>query len=318
VSILLSVSACTEVPVQEQKVLLIFSYHEEYPWVIEETRGTEELFKAKRLKIEKIYLDTKRNTSAEWKKQIAEDAVNKINDFQPDVVIVFDDNACELVAKRYIGETLPIVFCGMNGEPEDYGFPAQNITGVIERSRLVETIGLVKSLAPDSRKGAIITDNSPSSQAFVARAKSIDLPVEIDEYFCTDDFDTWKAKVKELQSSVDVIGLALYHTVKEKGNEASLPAETVLEWTLNSNRLPEFAIFDFTVREGALCGVTLSGYDQGKAAAEITVRILDGQSPADIPIQCPEKGNAIINERRAKELNVEIPADILNEVEIVY
>ena len=316
--LLVFVSACAETEEADKRVLLIFSYHAEYPWVIEETRGAEDILKENPVEIERFYLDTKRKTSAEWKEQVAADAVNKINDFKPDVVVVFDDNACELVAKRYIGKTLPIVFGGMNGEPEDYGFPANNITGVIERPQLEETISLLKHLIPDARRVAIVTDNSPTSQAFIARARRTTLPIEVSEFYSTDDFDAWKAKVIELQSKVDAIGLALYHTLKEKDGEVSLPAEHVLEWTLKNSQLPEFAVFEFTVNEGALCGVTLSGYEQGKAAAEIAVKILDGQKPADIPIQSQEEGKPVVNEERAKELDVVIPTDMLNEVEIVH
>ena len=119
-----------------KKVLLIFSYHPEHPWVIEETRGAEDILKNKGVETEKFYLDTKRNTSAEWKKKVSEEAVKKIEKFKPDLVIVFDDNACELVAMKYAGKSLPFVFCGMNGDPEDYGFPAENIAGVVERQHI--------------------------------------------------------------------------------------------------------------------------------------------------------------------------------------
>ena len=180
-----------------------------------------------------------------------------------------------------------------------------------------ETISLLKRLVPDAEKAAIITDNSPTSQAFVARAKTTELPIEVHEFYSTDDVDAWKAKVTELQSKVDAIGLFTYHTIREAGGEESLPPEDVLRWTLNNSSLPEFTFFDFSLRDGALCGVTLSGYEQGKAAAEMATKILDGGKPADIPITSPEKGNSIVNERRAKELNIVIPEDLLDEVEIV-
>jgi len=48
-----------------QKVLLIFSYHPEYSWVIEETRGVEDILKDRGITTEKFYLDTKRNTTTE-------------------------------------------------------------------------------------------------------------------------------------------------------------------------------------------------------------------------------------------------------------
>lgn len=300
-----------------EKVLLIFSYHPEHPWVVEETRGAEDILEERGVETEKFYLDTKRNTSAEWKEEVAEEAMRKIDDFKPDLVIVFDDNACELVAKEYIGESLPFVFCGMNGEPEDYGFPAQNITGVIERHHLEATIELLRRLVPDVEKLAIMSDDSPTSQAFITRVRNIIPPVEISEFYTTNDFDAWKAEVNRLQTNVDAIGIYVYHTIKENSEEQSLPPEDVLGWTLENSELPGFAFSDFTVRDGVLCGVTVSGYEQGMTAAEIAIRILNGETPADIPIKCPEEGIPMINEIRAEELNIEIPADVLEEVEIL-
>jgi ABC-type uncharacterized transport system substrate-binding protein len=302
-----------------KKVLLIFSYHPDYPWVIEETRGVEDIFEDKGVETEKFYLDTKRKTSVEWKKKVSEEAVKKIAEFKPDLVIVFDDNACELVAMKYAGKTLPFVFCGMNGDPEDYRFPAENTAGVVERQHINGTIDLLKQLVPDVKKAAIITDNSPTSHGFVTRIEKTALPVEISECYTTDDFDAWKAKVKEFQPKVDAIGLFVYHTIKDpdKAGEVSLPSEDVLNWTLRNSKLPEFAFLDFTVKDGALCGVTMSGYEQGKAAAEITIEILDGKKPVDIPIVCPEEGNPMVNKRRAEELNITVPTDIVKEVELI-
>ncbi len=300
-----------------QKVLLIFSYHPEYSWVMEETRGAEDVLEGKGITVEKFYLDTKRRTSAEWKKQVAEDAVKKIEEFNPDLVMVFDDNASELVARKYIGKTLPFVFAGMNGEPGDYGFPAENITGVLERGHVNESIELLKRLVPGLTTAAIITDNSPTSQAFISRVGRTILPIEIYGFYSTDDFATWKAKVKELQSKVDAIGLFVYHTIKEKDEELSLPAEEVLRWTLKNSQIPEFAFSDFTVRDGALCGVVMSGYVQGETAAKMALTILAGANPANIPIRVPQEGIPMINKRRAEELNIRIPEDVLKEVEIV-
>ena len=300
-----------------QKVLLIFSYHPEFSAVIEEARGAEDVLKDRGITTERFYLDTKRRTSAEWKKKVAEDAVKKIEEFNPDLVIVFDDNACELVAKKYIGKTLPFVFAGMNGEPGDYGFPADNITGVLERGHVNESMELLKRLVPSLTKAAFITDDSPTSQAFISRVGRTTLPIEIYGFYSTDDFDVWKVKVKELQSKVDAIGLFVYHTIKEKDEEVSLPAEEVLRWTLKNSQIPEFAFSDFTVREGALCGVVVSAYVQGKTAAKMALTILAGANPANIPIRVPQEGIPMINKRRAEELNIRIPEDVLKEVEIV-
>jgi len=314
VLLLLPVLGCAK---SSEKVLLIFSYHPEYAWVVDETRGIDDILKGRGVEIEKFYLDTKRNTSAEWKEEVAEEAMKRIEEFKPDLVIVFDDNACELVAKKYIDKSIPFVFCGMNGEPADYGFPAQNMTGVIERHHLVATIDLLKRLVPSVNKLAIMTDDSPTSRAFISSIESIVPPIEISEFYTTNDFDAWKAKAQELQTEVDAIGIYVYHVIKEEAGEASLPPEDVLEWTLENSMLPDCAFSDFTVRDGVLCGVTVSGYEQGKAAAEIAIRILNGEKPIDIGIECPEQGTPMVNETRAKELSIEIPANVLEEVEVL-
>jgi len=300
-----------------QKVLLIFSYHPEYSWVIEETRGVEDVLKDKGITIEKFYLDTKRNTTTEWKEEVAGNAVKKIEEFNPDLVMVFDDNACELVAKKYINKTLPLVFCGMNGEPENYGFPAENITGVVERPHLRESMGLLKRLVPNAKKCVLLSDNSPTSEKFMAQIKKTTLPIDIYAVYTTNDFNAWKTKLGDVQSKVDAIGLFVYHTIKEKDEEVSLPAEEVLRWTLQNSQIPEFTFLDFTVRDGALCGVVMSGYVQGKTAAKMALTILAGASPANIPIRAPQEGIPMVNKRRAEELNIRIPQDVLKEVEVV-
>ncbi|MFC1904456.1 ABC transporter substrate-binding protein [Chloroflexota bacterium] len=312
--LLLPVFGCTK---STEKVLLVFSYHAEFSWVAEEARGVDQILKDRGVETEKFYMDTKRNTGTDWKNSMAEAAVRKIDEFKPDLVIVFDDNACELVAKRYIGKSLPIVFCGMNGEPADYGFPAQNITGVIERTHIKATVNFLKRLVPGVEKLAIITDDNPTSRIFSTNIKKTILPVEISEFYATNDFDDWKAKVEELQTRVDAIYMFTYHTIKARGGEASLPSEDVLNWTLENNRLPDCGISDYIIRDGVLCGVTVSGYEQGRAAAEIAVRILNGEKPADIEIERPEKGTPMVNQARAKALNIEIPADVLKEAKLL-
>lgn len=290
----------------EKRVLLIFSYHPDYPWHVEEAAGAEEVLLQEGIIVEKFFLDTKRHTSVEWKEQVSTEADKKIEEFGPDLVIVFDDNACELVAKRYIGKPLPFVFCGVNADPATYGFPAENITGALERPDVNRSIELLQMLVPRIERVALITDASPTSQGFIKELEELALPVEMTEIYTTDDFADWQRKVIALQSEVDAIGLFVYHTLKGQGEDVSMPPDSVLGWTLENNRLPEFALLDFTIQGGALCGVVLSAYDQGKTAAEMANRILAGESPSDIPVAIPEASRVMINAKRATELGIEL------------
>ena len=232
-------------------------------------------------------------------------------------MIVFDDNACALVATHYVGESLPFVFCGVNADPAEYGFPATNITGVLERPDLRGSAELLRRLVPDAEKAALILDASPSAAGFALGLEGVSLPVEIVELYFTNDFAAWQAKVLEVQSQVDAIGLFTYHTIRRQGEEESMSPDEVLQWTLENSGLPEFATLDFTIEGGALCGVVLSAYEQGRTAAEIAIRILAGEKPADIPLAIPQATRAMVNAARASQLGIEISDETLAEIELV-
>ena len=131
-----------------KKVFIVFSYHPEFSWDIDENMGINEIFDGRNLDLERFYMDTKNKTSPEWKQSIAEKAIARISEFQPDVLLVFDDNACEWVAKHYVGSPQSVVFAGMNYEPAHYGFPTANITGVVEHIPFKAMVDLVQELVP--------------------------------------------------------------------------------------------------------------------------------------------------------------------------
>jgi ABC-type uncharacterized transport system substrate-binding protein len=310
----LALCACDK---SEATVLLIFSYHAEYPWHVEEARGAEEVLHHEGVRYETFYLDTKRHADTEWKERIAAEAAERIEDSEPSLVIVFDDNACALVARHYVGEALPFVFCGVNADPAEYGFPAVNVTGVLERPDLKGSAELLRQLVPSVEDVALLLDASPSAEGFAEGIEDEPLPVEIAAVYLTDDFTEWQAKVVEVQSKADAVGLFTYHTIRRQGEEESMSPDEVLRWTLENSTIPEFATLDFTIEGGALCGVVLSAYEQGKTAAEIAIRILAGEAPSNIPMAIPQATRAMVNATRAAQLGIEIPEDILAEIELV-
>jgi len=198
-----------------------------------------------------------------------------------------------------------------------YGFPASNVTGVLERPDFKGSVALLRLLVSNGARVALITDASPSAEGFAEGLADLSLPVEIAEIYHTNDFSDWQAKILEVQSDVDAIGLFTYHTIRRHGEEESMSPDDVLQWTLENSRLPEFGPLDFTVEGGALCGVALSAYEQGKIAAEMAVRILAGEKPADIPVAIPQATRAIINATRAAKLGINVSADSLVGIELI-
>ena len=107
-------------------MLLVESYHEGYPWVDSVDKGVRQGFEGTGVQLQIFYMDTKRNTGAQYATEAGNRAKELVNTFRPDVVITVDDNAQTYFAKEYAGKPSPqIVFCGVNAEPgaTDYNFP---------------------------------------------------------------------------------------------------------------------------------------------------------------------------------------------------
>ncbi len=312
---LLALMSCSKSP---EKLLIIYSYHPEYEWCRQEKRGIEDVFSDQNIIIESFYMDTKRKTNKTWEKNITNEAILKIKSFKPDLVIVCDDNACRLVAKQFVDKKLPFVFTGINEDPKVYGMPAKNITGVIERKLISGTIGLLKKLDPSVKTIAIITDNSPTSQATVGRFTQENFPVKLYEVYRTNNYDDWKKYVRKIQTEVDALGIYMYFTLEKVNSEESVPYAQVLKWTMENNTLPTFSFEEFSVQDGVLCGETQSGYEQGKEAALMAKEILSGVKPSALPIVIPKKGTLMINEKTAQKLEIVIPEELKQKAKIIH
>ena len=94
-----------------QKVLYVNSYHAEFPSAVRHTSTIRRLLAHTGVELRVIYMDTKRNTSEEYKEQAALQAKEVIDSWKPDVVIASDDNASKYLVMKYFKEArLPIVF----------------------------------------------------------------------------------------------------------------------------------------------------------------------------------------------------------------
>jgi ABC-type sugar transport system substrate-binding protein len=112
-----------------KKVLIVHSYHAEYDWCQGVNEGIEKILKLAGVETRIFYMDTKRNSIQEWKEKSGQAAEAEMNAYDPDVVITVDDDAQAFFAKKHVNDDKrQIVFCGVNAEPEKYGFPAKNVT----------------------------------------------------------------------------------------------------------------------------------------------------------------------------------------------
>jgi len=300
------------------KVLLVHSYHTGYPWVDAITRGVRMALSGSNIDLEIYYMDTKRNTSEEWKVESGNNAMQVVRDWEPDVIIAADDNAQKYFAVNYIGMEKPqIVFCGVNAEPEAYGYPASNVTGILERPHFNESLDLLNEIMPGVENIAIISDDSPTSQGALSYMRAEDTELNVVSTATPSTFQDWQDEVRRVQDLADAIAIYMYHTVKPADGMESMDPKEVMVWTVENSNIPIVGFFVFAVDDGALCGFLESGAEQGMRAGEITLQIIGGMAPGDMPVVTALEGQSMLNVATATRLGLNVPDAMVDSIDIV-
>ena len=290
-------------------VLLVHSYHPEYPWGQAIDRGVTAALADSGVRLEVFYMDTKRKTSELWKTRAGELAAAKLDECKADVVITADDNAQQYFGRHYVGKTPFLVFCGVNADPAKYGYPASNVTGIIERPQFRDTIRFLQTIRP-VKKVAILASNDPTAVGAINFMKEDYVDVEVVEWKLISDFDEWQDTVKRYNTTVDAFGIYTYHTITGKGSPVSLEPEKVMAWTAQHATVPTFGFADFSIKDGVLLGVVQSAFEHGQLAAEYALEILRGTPLASLPVIKAQVGIKMVNLDTAQRLGIPLSDEL--------
>lgn len=282
--------------------------------------------------VETFPMDTKiRNNTPEKIRKQAEEAVKRIDESSPDLLVVLDDNAFKNVALHYLGTDLPVVFSGMNVIPEEYNDiklwmdsrirPGHNITGVYEKLHVVDALKVEKQFIRNLNKVVMISDNSPTGRAiskqvyFELREEDPGLNFDIRP---AESWEDYRKIIADVCSDPEVG--AIYPAVallKDAGGNYH-GSESILRWTVKNCMKPGIPINYSWARLGLLGGCGVDFIAMGEQAGEIAARILKGENPAEIPIEDARRYALVFNLKRAEELGITIPNDVLMAADEVY
>ena len=295
-------------PYDGKKVLFIDSYHEGYAWSDGITSGIQQTLEGTGAELKIIRMDTKRNGSDDFKKEAALKAKAEIEAFKPDVVIASDDNAAKyLIVPYFKGGNLPFVFCGVNWDASGYGFPAKNVTGMIEVSPTLQLIEYLKPYAKGDKVGFLGPDILTAKKEAENVKKAFGL--ELTEYYGTDYAD-YKKGFMALQSQVDILIL------DSTGGLYDDQATDKKSFVEANTKIPTGSVYDF-MAPYAMINFAKVSEEQGVWSAQTALKILDGTSPESIAIVKNQEGQLFINTRIAKALKIEIPFDVLESADVV-
>lgn len=284
-------------------VLVIMSYEkpESNPWCRELKEGIDNIL-TDYADITYFYMNTKLNFEAGELK--AQEAFEFFKKTHYDGVITADDNAQWMFAVKYLKDSkVPVMFCGVNADPGKYGYPASNISGILERGHFRQSIALIKQLAPEIQKVGFVVKESPSGRALKAQIEQ-----EKSNYLVNVETFEFVKSLGDIVTRKKLYDCDAFFIDSAEGilddNDNPLSTKQVISFLKTTFQKPVIGANTSHVEQGALCAVVKTGQEQGEGAAMKLLEALKGKPVAEIPITKNYKGKRIINVTVMEELGI--------------
>ncbi len=325
--------ACAQTPL----VLIVHSYEKDHVCGQPQADGviealTESGLYPGRVNVKEFYMDTKKTYTTP--KAVAERgrlALKEVEKRHPRIVVALDDNAFREVGMELINRPgIAVVFCGLNGQPEDYDrkkefmdtreHPGGNVTGVYEKLHLKRALTVLHNALSGIKKVVGITDYSPTGNAITKQFEleaAEGLPVDW-EVRRVKTFDEYKTLIKALNQDNAVQALYPVALTLPTSDGTRVTAPGIFRWTLANSRKPEIPLNYFFCKLGLFGGASVDFKSMGKHAGVQAAAILEGAQPGDLAIiEAPDYA-IVFNLERANELGLFIPENILLASDSVF
>lgn len=298
------------------KVLVVMSYEEAFPWDIEVKEGIEAGLGGSS-DITYFYMNTKTDLAGGPAKAL--EAYQLYQHYQPDGVIAADDNAQSMFVVPYLKEKVdtPVMFCGVNSNPEKYGYPARNVSGILERAHIKESIAMLQELQPGVKTIGFMAKESPTGRAVLEQAQKeaesySALPVA---YLFPRTIAEAEKMAAELRDTADVLFVATMEGLL--GADGSpRPEKEIIPLVAKSFGKPLISDNIYDMKYGMFSAIAVSGQEQGMKAAKYLKKAMQGAPVATLPITRNNQGRRMINVSVMKELGISPKPSALIGVEL--
>lgn len=233
-----------------------------------------------------------------------------VND-QDDLILAIATPAAQAVANAT--SDIPIVITAVT-DPAESGLvesneaPGKNVTGTSDLNPITEQMDLLVKLVPDVKKVAVLYNSSESNskiQADLAKEAGAKIGLEVTEATVSNSNEIQQV-VQSLVGKVDAIYAPTDNMIAAGMATVAMVA--------NENNLPIICGESGMVEAGGLATYGIDYYELGKLSGAQAAKILKGEAtPAEMPIEYLDasKLQVSINEDVAKQLGIEIPADLV-------
>ncbi len=312
-----------------RRVLYISSYHRGYAWNDGIEQGLREHLKESKQAID-IYtefLDIKRFPTLSNSPNFVNFFAAKHSQTVYDAIVISDNAAFDFAIKyrEKIFPKSPIIFCGYNAFRPAVLNGITNITGVNEEVNFKGTIDMALKVHPHTKKLVFITSdyylNGKRHQEILDNNLT---PTYQDRYQIVQLKNLYlqplKNKLAALSSDslVFVLGDPLDNLKQEV-----ISTEVYYHEVATASAVPAYAFWDFILNTGMMGGQIITGLDQGRKVADLSLQVLNHTPIEQIPIIMETPTSKVFDFNVMQRFNIPetaLPADshIINKPNSFY
>lgn len=300
-------------------ILVIHSYNPGLSWTDDIHRGIVETLSedGRPWSLSVEYLDAKRYPQEPMLQMQSELVKAHVRDHPASAVIVSDDAAFSFVLqnRKALFDGVPIIFCGVNNfQPEMLG-DEEGITGVSEIISVRETLDAALALHPATRD-VVVIGGSLSSTDRSNRSQFLRL---MPAYAGQLRFHFWQdiptpALLKKLSALSPKTLVFLANAIAGLDGRM-LDFGPSVELIKANTQSPIYGFWDFFLGHGIVGGKLVNGAEHGRIATRMALQILDGTSPADLPVVREVANRFFFDHRELSRFNLN--QDVLPEDSVI-
>jgi signal transduction histidine kinase/ActR/RegA family two-component response regulator len=292
----------------KKNVLILNSYHQGYKWTDDETRGAiaglDPVGNDFKVVIE--CMGTKWAYAEPYFEQLRSTYRYKFHGIRFDLIIAADDDAFNFLKRNRdeLFPNTPVVFCGVNWfKPDSVPAGFKGYTGVNEDVDIPATLDLMLNIHPGTKHVYVIADMTTTGQKIHAQFAGI-VPKYKGRVSFTflDDMD-----MSEILDTVARLGndsLVLMTIFQKDKSGAFYEFSESTRLISKSSRVPFYGLWDFNLGFGIVGGMLTSGFNQGKAAGEVALRILKGEKAEAIPVLMKSPNRFMFDSRQMARFGI--------------
>jgi len=233
---------------------------------------------------------------------------NEFAGLAPDLMVAISTPSAQ--ALQSTAGDIPVVFAAVTdpvgaGLVESWEAPGGTVTGTSDMQPFGPTLELIASLVPGAETVGVIYNAGEANS--VAQVEALKAEAQAHGLTIVEATAAQSAMVgdaaRDLGGRVDAILIPTDSTVVSAVESVVIVGDRA--------DVPVFASDTDSVERGALAALGFDYFALGRLAGDMAVRILDGESPADIPVGALDTQELYLNLSAAAAMGVEVPEDLV-------